>query len=107
MDSLKIHIFQEKNIGWNSKNLTFNNCFFEGEMPFCYASKIILNNCKFINSEGAFEESDICGTIFGNIKSIFKPKKLDLTIKTNTIPKLISNDKYKDNVCIKIIGEEK
>jgi|GEM_PF-3030600 hypothetical protein len=99
--------FSGKNIGWNSKNLTFNNCFFEGEMPFCYASKIILNNCKFINSEGAFEESDICGTIFGNIKSIFKPKKLDLTIKTNTIPKLISNDKYKDNVCIKIIGEEK
>lgn len=99
--------FSGKNIGWNSKNLTFNNCFFEGETPFCYASNIIFNNCKFINSNGAFEDSTIRGTVSGDIKSIFKPKELDLTIKTNVIPKVIFNENYKNNICIKIIDEKK
>ena len=99
--------FSGKNIGWNSKNLTFNNCIFEGDTPFCYASNIIFNNCKFVNCEGAFENSEVFGTITGSLISIYKPKKLDITIKSNVIPDLIYNENYKDTICVKVVQEIK
>lgn len=60
-------------LGWYSKNLTLINCVIIGTQPLCYCKNLQIINCRFIDSDLAFEYSDVSGNIIGDIVSIKNP----------------------------------
>lgn len=61
-------------LGWNSKNLTFINCTIESLQGLCYIDRLVMKNCKLINTTLAFEYCDkIDAEIVGKIDSVLNP----------------------------------
>lgn len=61
-------------LGWYSKRLRLVNCTISGTQPLCYASDLVLENCKFAeNADLAFEYSTVNATISGKITSVKNP----------------------------------
>ncbi|MCR4743601.1 MAG: DUF3737 family protein, partial [Lachnospiraceae bacterium] len=46
-------------LAWYSKDLTFENCTIIGTQPFCYCKNLKLINCKMIDTDLAFEKSEV------------------------------------------------
>ena len=44
-------------LGWNSKNVRLVNCTVESNQGMCYMDGLIMENCKIINTDLAFEFS--------------------------------------------------
>ena len=42
-------------VGWNSRNLTFENCTIESLQGFCYIDGLTLRNCRLVNTTLSFE----------------------------------------------------
>lgn len=59
--------------GWNSKNVTLVNCTIESEQGMCYMENIKMVNCKLINTDLAFEYSNVDAIIDSSIDSIKNP----------------------------------
>ncbi|MBQ7314494.1 MAG: DUF3737 family protein [Clostridia bacterium] len=60
-------------IGWNSKNITFENCVIDSLQGLCYIDGIRLINCRLVNTSFAFEYSVVDATVHGRIDSVFNP----------------------------------
>lgn len=60
-------------LGWNSKNVTLINCTIESLQGMCYMENVILKNCKLLNTNLAFEYSNVDATIDSNIDSVKNP----------------------------------
>ena len=60
-------------IGWNSRNLKFVNCTIESNQGFCYIENLVLENCKLINTDLAFELSSVKADIKSKITSVKNP----------------------------------
>lgn len=92
-------------LGWNSENLTLIDCTIESLQGMCYIDKLVMKNCKLLNTTLAFEYSDADVEIDGSVDSVFNPSAG--TIKADRIGKLIIEtdkvDKSKTKiVCAKI-----
>ena len=61
-------------LGWNSENLTLINCTVESLQGMCYIKGLKMINCKLINTNLAFEYSDVEAELTGKIDSVFNPK---------------------------------
>lgn len=74
-------------LGWNAKNLTLVNCTVESLQGFCYIDKLVMKNCRLLNTSLAFEYSDVDADIRGKIDSVFNPSSG--VIRADFIGKLI------------------
>jgi len=93
-------------LGWYSENLTLINCKIESHQPLCYCKNLVLVDCEFINSDLAFEYSDVKATIKGKIDSVKNPLKGKI-IAENIGDVIKTDDKYPSKAKIIIGGNKK
>jgi hypothetical protein len=74
-------------LGWNSKNVRLVNCTIESIQGMCYMDNVVLENCKLLNTNLAFEYSTVEATIDSNIESVKNP--YSGRIQANSIGKVI------------------
>lgn len=72
---------------WNSKNVTLVNCTIESLQGMCYATNLVMKNCKVINTTLAFEYSTVDAELTTKIDSVLNPA--GGTIKAKDIGTLI------------------
>lgn len=60
-------------LAWYSENITFENCTIIGTQPLCYCKGLKLINCKMVDTDLAFERSDVEATLTAPIVSIKNP----------------------------------
>lgn len=60
-------------LGWNAKNVTLINCTIESLQGMCYMENVVLQDCKLINTNLAFEYSTVDATVIGGIDSVKNP----------------------------------
>ncbi len=61
-------------LGWNSRKLTLVNCTIESNQGLCYVEDLRLVNCTFINTDLAFEFSDVDADIKNRVESVLNPR---------------------------------
>ena len=61
-------------LGWNSENVKFVNCDIESNQGICYMDGVVLENCRFVNTDLAFEYcSDVDADVRSHIVSVKNP----------------------------------
>ena len=60
-------------LGWNAQNLTLENCTIESLQGLCYIKGLKLVNCRLVNTNLAFEYSDVEAEIDGSVDSVKNP----------------------------------
>lgn len=60
-------------LAWYSENLTFENCRIIGTQPLCYCKDLRLVNCEMLDTDLAFERSEVEAEITTPIISIKNP----------------------------------
>ena len=61
-------------LGWNAKNLRLVNCTIESLQGLCYIEGLVLENCKLIHTDLAFEYSDLRAQVTTGIDSVLNPR---------------------------------
>ncbi|MBO4704307.1 MAG: DUF3737 family protein [Spirochaetaceae bacterium] len=67
-------------LAWYSDHLTLINCTITGTQPFCYCTNLTLINCKMINTDLAFEKSEVQAEITTPVDSIKNPHRGKITL---------------------------
>lgn len=88
-------------IGWNSKNVTFINCTIESVQGMCYMENIVMDNCRLINTNLAFEYSSVDVKVQGTIDSVKNPMRG--TIQADEIGEVILEERKINPANTKII----
>ena len=91
-------------LGWNSKNLKLVNCTIESLQGMCYIDKLVMENCRLINTTLAFEYSDVEADICSSGESVFNPASG--TIKAERIGNLIIEKDKIDPAKTRIVCED-
>lgn len=61
-------------LGWNAKNVRFVNCDIESEQGMCYMDGIVMENCRLVNTDLAFEYcTGVDATIDSVVDSVKNP----------------------------------
>ncbi len=60
-------------IGWNSKNVKFVNCEISSNQGFCYMENLVMENCRLVDTDLAFEYSTVEADIRSHIVSVKNP----------------------------------
>ena len=91
-------------LAWYCENVTFENCTIIGTQPLCYCKGLKLINCRMVDTDLAFEKSDVEATITTPMISIKNP--LSGSISVPEVSEIIRDD---ENAKGKIIigGKEK
>ena len=85
-------------LGWYSKGLKLIRCKIEGTQPLCYAGQLVLEDCEMVDTDLAFELSDVNAKIKGNILSVKNP--LSGRIEAESIDQIIQeNDVVPNSSC--------
>lgn len=74
-------------LGWNSKNVRFINCTVESNQGMCYMDGLVMENCKIINTDLAFEFSSASVESATSIISVKNP--ISGSIKAPSIGEVI------------------
>ena len=61
-------------LGWFSDGLTLVNCKIQGTQPLCYCKNLRLVDCTMVDTDLAFEYSDVEAAIHGHIDSVKNPR---------------------------------
>ena len=61
-------------LAWYCENVTFENCTISGTQPLCYAKGLRLVNCRMLETDLAFEKSDVEADITTVVDSIKNPR---------------------------------
>lgn len=78
-------------LGWNSKNVRFVNCTIESNQGLCYMENVVLEDCRLLNTDLAFEYcSGIDAVVDTVIDSVKNP--LDGRIVARGIGEVIFDD---------------
>ncbi len=77
-------------LAWYSENVTFENCVIIGTQPLCYCKNLKLINCEMIDTDLAFEKSEVDATINSKMISIKNP--MSGTIRVLDVEEIILND---------------
>lgn len=67
-------------LGWYSENVTFENCTIIGTQPLCYCKGLRLINCEMVDTDLAFEKSQVEATITTPVVSIKNPRAGRITV---------------------------
>lgn len=81
-------------LGWNSKNIKFINCTIESNQGLCYMDNVVLENCKLVNTDLAFEYSSVNADIKSDIVSVKNIKSGSL--EADKIGEIIMDEKFVD-----------
>ena len=87
-------------LGWNSKNVTFVNCTIESEQGLCYMENLVMENCRLLNTNLAFEYTSANARIENNIDSVKNP--ISGVIEANDIGEIIYDNPEMDKKNTKI-----
>lgn len=60
-------------LAWYSENITFENCKIIGTQPLCYCKNLKLIDCEMVDTDLAFERSEVEATLTAPIVSIKNP----------------------------------
>lgn len=60
-------------LGWNSENLTLINCTVQSLQGMCYIKNLVMEKCRVINTELAFEFSSVVAELDSTVDSIKNP----------------------------------
>ncbi len=60
-------------LAWYSNGLTLVNCKIIGTQPFCYCKKLKLTDCEMVDTDLAFEKSEVDAIITTKVDSIKNP----------------------------------
>lgn len=77
-------------LAWYSEDLTLIDCTIIGTQPFCYCKNLRLVNCKMVDTDLAFEKSEVDAYISSPIDSIKNP--LFGTIEVENVGEIIIDD---------------
>ncbi len=67
-------------LAWYCENVTFENCKIIGTQPLCYCKGLKLINCEMIDTDLAFERSDVQATVTTPVISIKNPVSGRITV---------------------------
>ena len=81
-------------LGWNSKNVRFINCTIESNQGLCYMDNVVLENCKLVNTDLAFEYSTVDADISSHVVSVKNPTSGKIT--AYGYGEIIMDDKFVD-----------
>lgn len=89
-------------LGWNAKNVRLVNCTIESEQGMCYMDGIVMENCRLLNTNLAFEYcSNVNAEVTTAIDSVKNP--YDGVISAPAIGEIIFDDPAIDVDATKII----
>lgn len=91
-------------LGWNSKNVRFIDCTIESNQGLCYMDGVVLENCKLINTDLAFEFSSVDADVTTRVVSVKNP--VSGKIRARAIDELIMEADMIDPAKTEIITEE-
>ncbi len=74
-------------LGWNAKALTLVDCTVESLQGLCYIDRLVMKNCRLLNTTLAFEYSTVDADIDGSVDSVLNPS--GGIIRAQSIGKLI------------------
>ncbi|MBQ7363874.1 MAG: DUF3737 family protein [Clostridia bacterium] len=69
-------------IGWNSKNVKFVNCEISSNQGFCYMDNLVMENCRLVDTDLAFEYSSVDADIRSHIVSVKNPTSGRITAES-------------------------
>lgn len=87
-------------LGWNSRNVKFVNCTIESNQGLCYMDNVVLENCKLVNTDLAFEYSSVKADVTGPIVSVKNPSAGE--IRADSIGEIIMEPERVDVTQTKI-----
>ena len=93
--TVKDSVVKGEYLAWYSDGLTLINCKIIGTQPFCYCKNLKLINCEMIESDLAFEKSEVEAVITTKVDSIKNP--LSGRIQVPEVGELIMDNK--DSKC--------
>ena len=67
-------------LAWYCENVTFENCTISGTQPLCYCKGLKLIDCKMMDTDLAFEKSEVEANILTPVISIKNPKSGVITV---------------------------
>ena len=70
---VKNSVVKGEYLAWYSNDLTLINCKIIGTQPFCYCDNLRLIDCEMMETDLAFEKSNVEATITTNVQSIKNP----------------------------------
>ncbi|WP_031550330.1 DUF3737 family protein [Oribacterium sp. FC2011] len=91
-------------LAWYCENVTFENCTIIGTQPLCYCKGLKLINCRMVDTDLAFEKSDVEATITTPMISIKNP--LSGSISVPEVSEIIRDDENSNGKII-VGGKEK
>lgn len=60
-------------LAWYSENLRLIRCTIIGTQPLCYCKGLVLEDCKMVDCDLSFENSEVRATITGSVDSVKNP----------------------------------
>lgn len=96
--TVKNSIIKGEYLAWYSDGLTLVNCKIMGTQPFCYCKNLKLIGCEMIDTDLAFEKSEVEATITTKVDSIKNPRSG--WIRVPEIGELIMDDDYAEGKVI-------
>lgn len=91
-------------LGWYSENLKFVRCKIIGTQPLCYAQNLVLEDCEMVDTDLAFEYSDVRADINSSIISVKNPRSG--RIIADSIDEIIIDEHRIDNEKCEIVCRE-
>ena len=85
-------------MAWYCENVTFENCTLIGTQPLCYCKGLKLVNCKMIDTDLAFEKSEVEATVLTHIDSVKNPKSG--RIEAPSVGEIIRDDEESKGVVV-------
>ena len=79
--TIKDSVIKGEYLAWYSENVTFENCLIVGTQPLCYCKNLKLVNCRMLDTDLAFEKSEVYATILTEVDSIKNPKAGRILVK--------------------------
>lgn len=86
-------------LAWYSNGLTLINCKIIGTQPFCYCRNLKLIDCEMLETDLAFEKSQVDATILTKVDSIKNPLSGQITVP-DVGELILDNDKAKGEIVI-------
>lgn len=66
-------VIEGEYLGWYSQDLHLIRCTIRGTQPLCYARGLVLEDCRMVDTDLSFENSDVRATVQGSILSVKNP----------------------------------
>lgn len=84
-------------LAWFSDGLTLDHCKIMGTQPLCYCKNLTLIDCEMIDTDLAFEYSDVLATVVSSIDSIKNPRSGKIVAKS--IGEIIREGSIMEDTC--------